>query len=232
METRPPLVSTLPVSKPTGSRSSFRKRCISSAWPTNTCLHCWNCCHQFAHVPAFLPVSRDYETGVFHLSGIFCSWNCAKAYRYSNPHFCHKDSASFLSVFAFLTSHRPRYCPDPMKKSHSYDCRCLDYAHKVKFPPRKENLKMFGGNMTIEEYRLGFMIIDEIDWVTRCFTSTDHPQNQIRITAHLRDYVYDFLPAEIAQNTRDGDDMIEETKQEAPLEPVVMIDGIDESFFY
>lgn len=212
------------------SRASIRCRCISSAWPTDTGLHCWNCCHQFAHVPAFLPVSRDRTTGVFHLSGVFCSWNCAKAYRYSHPDFCHKDAASFLPVFAFLTSHRPRYCPQPLNRLHPYDCRCLHYPHRVRFPPPKENLTMFGGHMTIEEYRQGFMVIDDIKWVTRCFTSTRQFEDQLRIMAQLRQYLYDFLPPETRQTKTST--MIEETKEELHKEPEIMIDGIDESFFY
>jgi hypothetical protein len=225
-------ISTLPpLSKGSECKTSLQSRCISSTWPSNTRVHCWNCCHQFSNVPAFLPVSRDRASGVFHLSGLFCSWNCAKAYRYSHPNFCHKDTAPFLPVFAFLTSHRPRYCPTPLTKMHPYNCRCLDYSHRLQFPPPKENLKMFGGTMTIDEYRQGFMTIDTIEWIMRCFLSQQQFPDQIGVLAQLRNYQYDFLPIEDDTKTipiiQEGE---AENKQET--EPEVMIEGIDESFFY
>ena len=216
------------------SRSSLQYRSLPDAWPTNTSLACWNCCHQFTHVPVFLPVSRDRSTGVFHLSGVYCSWNCAKAYRYSRPHFCDKDAAAFLAVFAFLTCHRPKYCPTPMDRLHRYNCPCLSYSHKIKFPPPKENLKLFGGTMSINEYRTGFMIIEDIEWVKRCFLSRNQRPDQIGVFAHLRTYVYDFLPVQqypCIEEEEHGHDEI--TKERVvPPSPVVMIEGIDESFFY
>lgn len=230
MPTRASVFATIPFSQSSESRSSMRHRCVPSAWPTDTRLHCWNCCHQFDNVPAFLPVSRDFTTGVFHLSGLFCSWNCAKAYRYSHPQFCHKDAASFLPVFAFLTSHRPRYCPNPLTRAHSCDCQCLDYSHRVIFPPPKENLQMFGGHMTIYDYRKGFMTIDDINWVTRCFTLTKQFKDKMGCFGRLRQYLYDFVPIEPTNH----DTRIEKERKsnEYLEEPEVMIDGIDESFFY
>lgn len=214
------------------SKSTMGERCISSAWPSNTSVHCWNCCYQFAHVPTFLPVSRDRETGVFHLSGVFCSWNCAKAYRYSHPSFCQKDTASFLPIFAFLTSHRPRYCPTPLSRLHPYDCSCLDRHHRVRFPPPKENLKIFGGDMSIEDYRQGFMIIENINWITRCFQSSHQISDELCVFARLRTYLYDFLPTKEYDSQNGDKQETMEGREETKTEPEIMIDGIDESFFY
>jgi hypothetical protein len=106
----------------------------------------------------------------------------------------------------------------------------LDRFHYVRFPPPKENLKMFGGHMSIEEYRLGFMEIHDIDWVTRCFVSTNQYEGQLSIFTRLREYVYDFLPPSSSDQYEQGS--INEVKEESEQEPEIMMDGIDESFFH
>jgi hypothetical protein len=92
---------------------------------------------------------------------------------------------------------------------------------------------MFGGSMTIDEFRQGFMIIENIEWVARCFTSTQEYTNQLGVYAKLRPYVYDFLPTRhdclpLQSREKDAQEYVEEKTQE----PEVMIGGIDESYFY
>lgn len=46
--------------------------------PTNTNICCWWCTYPFECLPTYLP--EKYHNGNFHVSGCFCSFNCAGAY--------------------------------------------------------------------------------------------------------------------------------------------------------
>ncbi|KAJ3229598.1 hypothetical protein HDU81_005231 [Chytriomyces hyalinus] len=49
-------------------------------YPTETDVCCWWCTEPFQSAPIGIPKKRDEETGVFHVVGCFCSWNCAVAF--------------------------------------------------------------------------------------------------------------------------------------------------------
>ena len=48
--------------------------------PEKTDINCWWCCHKFNNCPCTLPI--EYKKDKFDCIGIFCSWNCTKAYHY------------------------------------------------------------------------------------------------------------------------------------------------------
>lgn len=54
----------------------------STSWPTSTSLCCWHDCHPFTTTPIPIPKVRSKQTNthVFVVYGIFCSANCAVAY--------------------------------------------------------------------------------------------------------------------------------------------------------
>lgn len=98
---------------------------------TNVC--CWHCCHKFENMPCGIPIS--YEEELFNVKGIFCSFNCALTYNY--------DSNETENVI----QERESLLYLLYKKIHNVKKIELNYA------PEKETLQMFGGTLTIEEFR-------------------------------------------------------------------------------
>jgi hypothetical protein len=111
-------------------------------WLSKTDIHCLWCCHKFESVPIAIPKKIIDDT--FHLFGYFCSFNCA---------------ASYIFGTNILASNKWEY----------YSLLCLlqkkitgsDKYEKIKLAPPKECLKIFGGFLSIEEFREQFHHIDE-----------------------------------------------------------------------
>lgn len=102
-----------------------------------TNIACWWCCHQFDTYPVCCPVKYNQKEDLFSVVGCFCSFNCAKAY--SN-----KEYNSKYSMISFL-----------YKKIQSE-------FKNIKEAPTKTVLKMFGGPLTIEEYRDTFDTLSSV----------------------------------------------------------------------
>lgn len=111
-------------------------------WLSKTDVHCLWCCHNFNSVPIAIPKKIVDET--FHLFGYFCSFNCA---------------ASYIFGTNILASNKWEY----------YSLLCLlrkkitgsDKYEKIKLAPPKECLKIFGGFLSIDEYRQQLQHVDE-----------------------------------------------------------------------
>jgi hypothetical protein len=148
-----------------------------STWPRSSSLLCWWCCHAFAHVPAFLPVSVDINAatreGTFVFTGNFCSWNCVKRYALTLEH--HKkapEGCHYIGILAYLTVCRGQPCEG--KAMHDLGlCDCLIAYRGVKAAPGREVLQAFGGSCTIEQYRENFHHITDYESVQRNFGSVD-----------------------------------------------------------
>lgn len=112
---------------------------------------CWNCCHPFDNIPAYLPIAKARREDPLVLTGYFCSWDCVKAYAVGQ-----RKSLSYIGLLAYLTYYKPTHC------RHVRECTCLEAARRyVPIAPPKELLQAFGGPMSIEEYRKGFWIIQK-----------------------------------------------------------------------
>jgi len=97
--------------------------------PSNTLMiHCWHCCHPFDHVPIGIPIKR-MKGGNYHVKGIFCSYSCALTYNYNE-----RDLENRIQERESLI-------------------RMMAYPNVVQYAPQKELLKMFGGIMTIDEFK-------------------------------------------------------------------------------
>ena len=110
------------------------------SWPESTSICCWNCCHSFQGVPIPATSRLDsHRSGKFtKCHGVFCSFNCSK--RYILDKYTHSawEAASLLSLLhqKIVGNHTP-----------------------IKIAPPRICLSMFGGNMSIEEYRAGFITL-------------------------------------------------------------------------
>lgn len=102
-------------------------------WPETTEIYCWWCCHPFECSPTTLPYKFDEMRNRFKVMGIFCSWPCAKSY-------AHDDSSVLSSTYSML---------------NLTEFTRQIYGHTIRIPcaPPRQALKIFGGNMTIKEFR-------------------------------------------------------------------------------
>jgi len=88
---------------------------------------CWWCCHSFEWESLHFPYK--FKSNVFHTTGHFCSWECMKAYAIDK---------NFTGECEFITLMRKR-----MEGKIS----------QTKKAPNKYTLEMFGGTMSIDEFR-------------------------------------------------------------------------------
>jgi len=97
---------------------------------------CWWCCHSY-DMKYQLPVKYIENTKTYQCIGQFCSFPCMKTYNYdSYANNVNKYNTNMLLELMFQES---------TSKEHILDC--ISYA-----PPR-QCLKIFGGFMSIEEFR-------------------------------------------------------------------------------
>lgn len=104
-------------------------------WPKKTDIHCWWCCYEFEGIPIPLPIKYEKkdENGYFVTNGCFCSFNCVLGYS-KEKKINNKPLVNFLYK--------------KMSKSKE--------EIKIKEAPNKYLLDIFGGPLTIEEYRESF----------------------------------------------------------------------------
>ena len=93
---------------------------------------CWWCCHKFNGLPIGVPNKKI--DGKYHTFGNFCSFNCAAAYIYNTKSWNISDKLSLLHQMYFSV----------------YDIK--EYE-TIKSAPPKETLKLFGGPLSIEDFR-------------------------------------------------------------------------------
>lgn len=95
-------------------------------------LACWWCCHPWEGPDVHLPIRYDDRTRKFTTIGHFCSFECAKAWGMDN------GGSRWGEMLEFLALYRKhamgKYTPTALA-------------------PKRQTLKMFGGPLTIEEFR-------------------------------------------------------------------------------
>lgn len=167
-----------------------------STWPPHSSLLCWHCCHSFDSVPAYYPIELNFKKNMFYFMGNFCSWNCVKGYALKVNDHRKPQGTTFISLLAFLTVHRPKYCLQPRAERHSYQCPCIDMFRGVPLPPKKELLESFGGTMSISDYRKNFLTIDKYEWVMEYFHKNNNiirEMDSITSTQKRRAYTFCFI---------------------------------------
>lgn len=98
---------------------------------------CWNCCHGFHNIVHGLPI--NYDNNVFHTIGNFCSIECLSRYAVDNMN---DDIYEILPLI------------------NLYNNKINNSVKKVKLAPNKLLLNIFGGDMTIEDYRNNNILYD------------------------------------------------------------------------
>lgn len=96
---------------------------------------CWWCCHKFDTKSLSLPLTYNDLLKTFEVYGTFCSFSCMKAYNKND------NSSSKNNRCTLITT---------MMNQIIYD---NNISKSVSIAPPRECLKMFGGTMSIEEFR-------------------------------------------------------------------------------
>lgn len=94
---------------------------------------CFWCCHNIEHNLYGMPYNYDTMNDTYLIYGSFCSLQCANAYNFS----IHSGSDKVWEINSWIQMLGKRY----------------GYLNTIRPAPSRYLLKLFGGNMTIEEYR-------------------------------------------------------------------------------
>lgn len=100
-------------------------------WATNNENTCLWCCHSFKNKPYGIPFK--YNNNKFYVNGCFCTLECAAAYNFSEEKYI-QDIWECYNLINLLSNK-------------------INYKSIVKLAPNRTALKMFGGNMEIDEFR-------------------------------------------------------------------------------
>lgn len=110
--------------------------------PTKTNICCWWCTYPFDNLPTYLP--EKYSEGNFHVSGCFCSFNCAGAYNLSLSDNKVWERYSLLKLLYYM-----------INKNNISSINDID----INIAGPKELLERYGGPMKIDEYRKNSKIL-------------------------------------------------------------------------
>ena len=114
------------------SLETFKETNKKKETPLRTSIYCWWCCHPFETKPVVLPTDLIEEE--FKVEGCFCCPECAAAYNHANYH-----QHAERSNYNLLNMLYKRYNDDSQIP--------------IKLAPPKLCLRIFGGNLSIEEFR-------------------------------------------------------------------------------
>ena len=112
---------------------------------------CWNCCHCINYEILSQPIK--YENNVFTTVGNFCSYSCISRYIIDS----NESSENIFNKLSTLNLY--------------YNIKNNTKSASVTPAPSKLVLKMFGGYMDIEEYRLKnqeYLITTNIEPIVKC----------------------------------------------------------------
>lgn len=104
------------------------------SWPVHTDIHCFYCVHPFTSMPLTAPKSRTSIGSKYITHGVFCSLPCALKYTDIHAGFNSEEEKMMLRVMA-------------------RDVFQVPNAFTAKSAIDARNLKIFGGTMTIDDYR-------------------------------------------------------------------------------
>ena len=105
----------------------------TDTWPTETSIYCWWCCHPFNSVPCSIPEKCIDNTFVVY--GNFCCPECCAAYLFNDKNY--SNSVSIWSKYTLLNLlYKDMYKNNKIEQAYS-----------------RELLKIFGGPLSINEFR-------------------------------------------------------------------------------
>jgi hypothetical protein len=127
----PPPQSTQ-TSKVVSLLQDFHLKNLNDEWPLSTNICCYWCCNNFTTPPLGIPVKL--VDGRFHVFGCFCSLECAAAFNSSDINISVDEAFNRYALINQLA-------------------RALGIKKNIRAAPPRFALAMFGGHMSIEEFR-------------------------------------------------------------------------------
>lgn len=100
---------------------------------------CWWCCHPPPRVALHMPCSYNSRDQSFTTKGAYCSWECMKAHNHAQG-----TEFKISTVNSYIL----------LMRKQVYG-KCMPGGKASKKAQHFSNLKMFGGSMSIEEFRSG-----------------------------------------------------------------------------
>lgn len=127
-------------------------------WPLSTKVWCHWCCHPHNNVPVPLFVKRDpARPHRFYCQGLFCSFNCAKAYAASLKG--EYDNHATTLVTSTLRQMEQHFNVPHLKLEPHGWAGFLGAGGGVHAAPARHTLTVFGGYLSIEMFRKGFVTV-------------------------------------------------------------------------
>lgn len=115
--------------------TDFEEKNKNNEWPQTTSIFCYWCCHKFDNAPFGIPVKHSCNK--FHVYGCFCSLECATAYNFESKE-SHDEIWERYNLINLLAVKIGSGC---------------DAVKAVKAAPSRLSLSIFGGHLSIEEFR-------------------------------------------------------------------------------
>lgn len=113
---------------------------INSTHTKNPRSRCWHCVHEFEGDAIGLP--EKFYNNTFYVFGMFCSFNCALKYNYNL-----NDTKIWTRTSLLHMMYNQYY------EQQDDDMNNEITANKIQPAPPREQLTVFGGPMTIEQFR-------------------------------------------------------------------------------
>ena len=145
---------------------------LENDWPEKTDVACWWCCHKFDTCPCTLPTKHDPLRKRFTFIGIFCSWNCTKSYNFNMSDHKKYERSSIITLLI-------------QQLYGVYN------AINIKAAPPRQSLKMFGGYLSIDEFRSNSSTVDSysINEINRVFVYPEITEtSNVKIKSEKKNY--------------------------------------------
>ena len=110
----------------------FKEANNRNKWPESTSIYCWWCCSPFNNTPCALPIRKKNDE--YQVIGCFCSPECAAAWNFDNY-----DNEERWEKYSLLNM--------------IYKKVFENQKISIKPAAPRQSLKIFGGTLTIEEFR-------------------------------------------------------------------------------
>lgn len=111
---------------------------------------CWHCTKEI-EPDQHIGIPTKFENEQFHIFGFFCSYNCALTYNYNSTERDH------------VIQEREALLRFMYKSTNTYNNKPFQiHAQELKYAPKKECLKKFGGLLSMEEFHANHEILRDI----------------------------------------------------------------------
>lgn len=152
-------------------------------WPRNTDIWCGWCSHSFTGPPVSIP--KWYIKKTFFVSGCYCSYSCASKHLFSRNDINESNKWKYYNLLHLL---RKRILN-------------IDDTTRIPLAPSKETLKVFGGHLSIDEYR---NITSETHNCHKIYNILEPPMISIIPSIEETTYPKSNLSNMRLNNTKDG----------------------------